>query len=280
MAGILSLPDGFELLEAPAVRAVVRTAVKDELLALGVLDEAKLEESRAAGRPIRSGRGGAVSVALAPDGNDRAVIRHCRRAGPLGRILGDKYICGARPMEELAVCEAARAAGVSAPECLAAVVHRAGLFYSGDLIVREVPDAVTLDAWLRDGPAPGPAPGSVRAVAGVFADAFARLAAAGIYHPDLHAGNVLLRENDAGFVVWIIDFDKAKLLDPLPAALRDRMLFRFNRALVKRSLAPRPVTLAARIRFCRRAGVARAGEEMHGFATRCAAHLKRHSWRY
>lgn len=276
MTGIPPLPDGFELLEAPAVRAAVRTAVKDELLALGVLDKVRLEESRAAGRPIGSGRGGAVSVALGPEGGDRAVIRHCRRAGPLGRILGDKYFSGARPMEELAACETARAAGVPAPECLAAVMHRAGPFYCGDLIVREVPGAVTLDAWLRDGPAPD----LVRAVADVFADAFARLAAAGIYHPDLHAGNVLLRENDAGFAVCIIDFDKARLLDPLPAALRDRMLFRFNRALVKRSLAPRPVTLAARVRFCRRAGAVGDSEEMRGFAARCAAHLKRHSWRY
>ena len=276
MTGIPAAPDGFELLQAPGVSAVLRATVKDELLALGVLDKAKLAESRAGGRPIGSGRGGAVSVALEPEGGGGAVIRHCRRAGPLGRVLGDKYLFGARPMEELAVCETARAAGVPAPECLAAVVHRAGPFYSGDLIVREVPDAVTLDAWLRGGPAPD----SVRAVADVFADAFARLAAAGIYHPDLHAGNVLLREHDAGPAVFIIDFDKAKLLDPLPAALRDRMLFRFNRALVKRSLAPRPVTLATRIRFCRRACAAGAGEEMRGFAARCAAHLKRHSWRY
>lgn len=270
------VPDGFELLQAPGVTAAVRSSEKSVLLDLGVLDPARLDGLRQAGRPIGSGRGGAASVALGPSDAGRAVIRHYRRAGPASALLGDRYLFGARPMEELAVTEAARAAGAPVPECLAAVIHRSGLFYRGDLILRELPEAVTLEEWLqRDVDC-----GSLRTVMELLADAFARLVAAGVYHADFHAGNVLVQETGSGCRITVIDFDKAIVFDPLPAGLRDRMLFRFNRGLVKRSLAPRPVGAALRLRFCRQAGVARTKDAAQQFAAKCAAHLRRHSWRY
>ncbi len=271
-----SLPNGFEVIQTPHVTAAVRSSEKDLLLGLGIIDPKRLEKLRQAGRPIGSGRGGAVSVALGPQTNGRAVIRHCRRAGPLGAVLGDRYFSGSRPMKELAVSEAARSAGVPVPECLATVTRRSAVFYRCDFILRELPEAVTLEEWLRANDDAA----AVRTVTGLLADAFTKLVAAGIYHVDFHAGNVLLQRDESGFQITLIDFDKAEQHAPLPAALRDRMLFRFNRGLTKRSLAPRPVSQALRLRFCRRAGIAAAPEEMRQFAADCAAHLRRHSWRY
>ena len=270
------LPNGFEVIQTPHVTAAVRSSEKDVLLGLGIADPERLEALRQTGRAIGSGRGGAVSVSLGPQESGRAVIRHCRRAGPLGNILGDRYFSGARPMDELAVSEAARSAGVPVPECLAAVTRRSGMFYRCDFILREVPEAATLDEWLRAHTNTA----AVRTVTGLLADAFAKLVAAGIYHADFHAGNVLVQQDESGVRVTLIDFDKAEQHASLPAALRDRMLFRFNRGLTKRSLAPRPVSAALRLRFCRRAGIAAEPEEMRQFAADCAAHLRRHSWRY
>lgn len=271
-----TLPAGFELVQARACGAIVRLSVKDRLLGLGILEQAKFEATLSGGRPLGGGRGGAVSVALDASGTERAVIRHYRRGGLLGRLLGDRYLTGVRAVAELCTIEAARAAGVPAPECLAAVVRRRGIFNTADLIVREVPDAVPLDEWLG---------GNVRAAAmnavrDALADAFGRLVAAKIFHPDLHAGNVLVQMHGNRPVVSLIDFDQARQLRKLPPRLRNLMLFRFNRALVKRGLAPRPVGLADRVRFCRRIGIAVGPRDMRRLAADCGSHLKRHSWRY
>lgn len=263
-------------MQARACGAIVRSSLKDRLLGLGILDSAKFEAMLAGGRPLGGGRGGAVSVALDASGADRAVIRHYRRGGLFGRLLGDRYLTGVRAVAELCTVEAARAAGVPAPECLAAVVRRRGLFNTADLMVREVTDAVPLDVWLG-GDVEAAAMSAVR---DALADAFGRLVAANIFHPDLHAGNVLVQMRGARPTVSLIDFDKARQLRKLPPRLRNLMLFRFNRALVKRGLAPSPVGLADRVRFCRRVGIALGPRDMRRLAADCGAHLKRHSWRY
>lgn len=264
-----SLPAGFELVRGRRCAAVVRSSVRQYFLSSGLPDGAGFERLRQSGRPLAAGRGGAVSVAL-PCGN--VIIRHCQRGGILRRILGDSYLLGSRPIEELCVAEAARATGVPVPEYLAAFVWRRGFFYTGDLAVREVPGAVSLEEWLRIEPAVE----EIDAVSRALAAAFRGLLVARICHPDLHAGNVLVR----GGAVHLIDFDRARQLRTIPDRLRDRMLFRFNRALVKRGLAPDPVTLAARVRFCRGLGLGGNTDELRRFFAACGAHLNRHRWTY
>ncbi len=263
------VPVGFELVRGRGCMAVVRASVREHFLPSGVPDRAGFERLRQGGRPLGAGRGGAVSVAL-PCGN--VVIRHCQRGGVLRRLLGDAYLLGARPMEELRAAEAARAAGVPVPEYPAAFVWRRGVFYGGDIAVHEVPGARSLEEWLRLGPAAEEADAVSRALAA----AFRALVAARIYHPDLHAGNVLVRDG----AVHLIDFDRAAQLPAMSNRLRDQMLFRFNRALVKRGLAPAPVTLAARVRFCRDSGFAGNTDELRRLFAACEAHLSRHRWKY
>jgi len=272
------LPEGFELLRAGSCVAAVRSCAKDQLLALGILDKSKFEEVRRSGRPAGSGRGQAVSIQLGTTGAERAVVRHCRRGGVFGRLLGGVYFGGARPVEELRVAETARTRGVPAPEYLAAIVRRRGCSYSGDVIVREVPGAVSLEEWLRkDAGSTGP---FMRQMAAALADTFTKLVAANIYHPDLHAGNVLVANAGGDIRALVIDFDKARQAVALTPRLRNKMLFRFNRALVKRHLAPRPVGLLTRVRFCKQLGMTSSRDEMKRLISDCGAHLRRHAWRY
>jgi len=270
-----TLPDGFERLHAGPTTAVLRSSEKERLLALGILDESRFRATLADGEPVGGGRGTTVAVRLDPSGTERAVVRHYHRGGLFGGVLRDKYLSGARPFRELRVCEAARAAGVPTPQCLAAVVRRSWPFCTADLVVREVPGAVSLETWLRQKDKGG-ATASLREMTTAFADAFARLVAADIYHPDLHAGNVLVRER-GGLRVYVIDFDKARQVPGLPDSLRERMIFRFNRALVKRGLAPHPVGLLTRMRFLRELS---GGRDTRRLAAACAEHLRYHSWRY
>jgi lipopolysaccharide kinase (Kdo/WaaP) family protein len=265
------LPDKFERMTGKGYRAVVRSSAKDALLAQGALAKATFEELRTTGTP--AGRGRSIAGTIDLDGVGRVVLRRGQRGGALGGLLGGLYLCGERPVEELAVAEWARAAGAPVPEYVAAVVWPAWPFYSAGLIVREVPDSVTLQDWLR-----GRNTDEAGAMAGPLADAFARLFAAGVYHADLHAGNVLVQEADGQLELHIIDFDKSVRHTPLPSALRDLMLFRFNRALVKRGLSPDPVEPALRLRLCRELGL--EGDELKRFVTGCEAHLERHKGRY
>jgi len=276
MADSVPLPEGFEPVRERGGLAAVRVDVKAALVDAGVTDAARLRELRSAGAPAGRGRGQVVSFPLGPAPGERVALRHCHRGGVLGRLLGDRYASPGRFFEELRVCEAARRAGVPAPECLAVIAIRRGAFWRGDLLFRELPDATSLESWLRQGPSPE----ALRGVSSRLAEAFGRLVAAGIYHPDLHAANVLVQERGGGPHVCLIDFDRAHIADPLPPKLRDRMLFRFNRALVKRRLAPQPVTLALRFRFCRELGDTGSPDDRRGFVRRCAAHLRRHAWHY
>ncbi len=272
------LPDGFELLRTAKCIVAVRSCAKNTLLELGITDRSKFDELLKTGRATGGRRGRAVSIPLDSEGRDRAVVRHCWRGGLLGRVLGDVYLTGARALEEVRVSEAARTAGVPTPECLAAVVRRTGLFRSADLLFREVPDAVSLEEWLKQNA--DSTPPHTQEIMGTLAETFGKLFAANIYHPDLHAGNVLIRETGEGYRAYVIDFDSAERRRCLPVRLREKMLFRFNRALVKRHLAPTPVTLSARVRFCRELGMAGSGTGMRRLVSRCSNHLKRHSWHY
>ncbi len=299
MAAQSRLPDGFELLRSGGTTAVVRSSVKDQVLALGIMDEAAFEQTlKKKGLVLStdSGRAGAVSVPLDEDTlrqgvpPTRAVVRRCRRGGLLGRVLGGCYFGPSRPIREIRVSEAARAAGVPTSECLAAVVRRRWLFYSAAVITRELPGAVTLDDWLRQDANPA-SEESLSAIGPPLAEAFLRLVLARIYHPDLHAGNVLIQIENGRPRVHIIDFDKAVQLPelpllgghtgpPLPLSLQKKMLFRLNRALAKRGLAPQPVTLSVRVRFLRLLGLAKGPGEMRRLLAECNSHLRRHSWRY
>lgn len=262
-----TIPEGFEFLRAGRVTALVRSDMKDELVALGILDARRLDALRASGDGISSGRGAAVFINLS---TGRGVLRHYRRAGPLKKLLRDRFWSRDRAMRELVVCEHARRSGVPMAECLAAIAVKRAIGYTADIIVREIENAEHLRTLL----AAGPEPKRVRELLSATAGMFRRLCAAGVYHPDFHAENVLVRETGGRIEAFVIDLDKSIGHEVLPSKLRDRMLFRFNRALYKWGLAPRPIGFRLSVRLCIESGVKRS--ELSDFLRRCERHLERH----
>lgn len=251
---------------------VVRKSEARALKPLNLGDAECLAQLRKASSLISGGRGGAAVAKV--DGLDgRLVIRHFKSGSPFRKILGDQTFQLARPLNELIVSEAARKAGVPTPECVAAVIQKKTMRCSFDIIMREVPEAATLEDWIR-----GKRTGDLHPALVAAADSFRKLCGANIYHPDLHAGNILITGEGDALTAWIIDLDRARLFKVLPRQKRDLMLFRFNRALVKRKLAPEPVTPYIFTRFAMMAGVPQ--DEMESFLKRCSRHLKIHSWKY
>jgi 3-deoxy-D-manno-octulosonic acid kinase len=186
----------------PGEGVVVRRGHEGELAAF----LAAVPSCAADAGDVVGGRGATRRIALVDGG--AAYVRRYVHGGLLGALLGDRYWGRPpRPLRELLATEAARRAGVLAPEVLAALVQPAppaGLLYRGVLVTRALDERRALGDALRAASDVGARSAwiacAVRAVR--------RLHAAGIHHPDLNVANVLVGarpEDDAA----LIDFDRA-----------------------------------------------------------------------
>lgn len=152
----------------------------------------------------RSGRG-EVSFVRAPFGH--CVLRHYHRGGMVARVMGDRYLwTGAertRSFAEFRLLAALSDRHLPVPEPVAARYNRHGVHYRADLITRCIENTRTLAAVLSAGRC------DATVAVGVGATV-ARFHAAGVYHADLNAHNILL----GGHRVWVVDFDRGELRDP------------------------------------------------------------------
>lgn len=174
-------------------------------------------------RELRAGGRGGVGFVEAPFGS--VVVRHYRRGGMVAAVLGDRYLwTGAertRAFTEFRLLAELRRRGLNVPEPVAARFRRSGFYYHADLITRQIENAQTL-AQTFDG---------ARADAEVAAKVGSTIAgfhAAGAYHADLNAHNILLADNR----VWLIDFDRGQLREPA-REWQMQNLSRLHRSLIK-----------------------------------------------
>ena len=218
----MTVPDGFVVLREGMV---VRRGHEQELDVF--LGAAPADRAVRAADAVAGGRGTTHRIALRDGG--AAFVRRYVHGGLLGALLGDRYWQRpARPLGELIATEAARRAGVVAPEVLAAIVQPAapgGLLYRGVLVTRALDGRRALADALRAAADDG----ARRAWIACAVRAVQRLHAAGIRHPDLNVANVLVGaapETDAA----LIDFDRARVADapvgPVGVALARRRLSR------------------------------------------------------
>ena len=205
------LPRDFELVREGRSRFAVRRDLREALLPLlrrwvaGALPAA---------RDLVGGRGGAGAFDIGLDLS--VVLRPYRRGGLIGRFNHHLYLgFRPRPLRELRVTEALRAAGVPTIEPLAAAVHWVlpGC-YRGALVSLEVPLAVNLWRYLCE-----VEPAERERACSTAAMATRRLHDAGAVHPDLNLQNYLVRRGTSGREVMIIDFDQVRLAS---VSARDR----------------------------------------------------------
>jgi len=261
-------PPGFSRREVRGATLVLRGDVAAALVEAGV-DEPETLRDRAAA--TYDGRGAPFGVDV--PGAGRVFVRPYLHGGLFGRLTGDRHAGDGRFLEELRALSEARAAGVPVPEALGIVSRSRGLgLRRGWLLVREVPGAVDLLAFL--GSAPHPAHRhDVLAAAGRVVR---RLHDAGFEHPDLHLKNLLLAP---GGDVLVLDLDRVRRLPSLCRERRLAGLFRFDRFAEKQAARGFPVSRADRLRFLRAyAGGDWPGrEEVRGLAERLARHVARHA---
>ena len=161
-------------------------------------------------------------------GFGRVVIKHYTRGGVFGRFIKHTYLrCGPiRSRVEFDLLAQVRALGVNVPEPL--VVATSGLLlYRTWLIIREVPEKRTLaDLALAD-------EDRAREAMDKLLVQVTSLVRNGIYHIDLHPGNVLVQQDGT---LFIIDFDKACRFRGGITELRNRYIIRWRRAVIKHAL--------------------------------------------
>lgn len=154
-----------------------------------------------------------------------AVLRHYRRGGAVARLLGDRYLwTGAertRCFAEFRLLAQLDALHLPVPVPIAARYVRRGLYYSADLIMGRIAASETLARRLCDGHADLATMGAVGATLAAFH-------AAGAWHADLNAHNILIAQDR----VFVIDFDRGELRTPVVAWQQDN-LARLKRSLLK-----------------------------------------------
>jgi len=254
-------PNGYDVIEEGGTLTVVKPeyaeAVSQRKIVGGVASR-RIEESRDGDvppttQPPRAGRAPMERIAL-PDGGV-ALVRQCRRGGIFGRLLGDRHFSRTRFLREVAIADALRRRGIPTPEVIAGVRRKIlpGV-YRAEIIVREVPDSLDLAAALRaaappdnsDRPDSAHASRVTRHASRITHQSALAAAArlvrlihdAGLHHPDLNAGNILLAPDGSAMV---LDLDRARLYDELPLAARFASIARLYRSLHKLGLAPEPV---------------------------------------
>lgn len=247
-----------ELREGPVV-AVVRKdflpAFRTYGLAEAASGEAEPETDPATRRtaggddPLAAGRGAVRTVPAGPLG--RAAVRRCLRGGLASRFVRDRYLIGDRARDELILTDELHRLGLPVPEPLAAVRREEAVGYRAALATRLIPDVRPLSSLLaedgkdedgkdeNDGPAAregtSPPAGPLMARAGT---AVGRLHAAGVFHADLNAHNLLLDPRRPERPAHVVDLDRGRRLPfPLPGPLARANLRRLRRSLRKLELA-------------------------------------------
>jgi 3-deoxy-D-manno-octulosonic acid kinase len=171
---------------------------------------------------LGAGRGSAARVA-APGGD--WVLRHYHRGGMVARVLGDRYLWNGdertRGFAEFRLLAELARRGLNVPAPVAARYRRSGVHYRADLITRWIDGAQTLAerAAARTADA---------ADAARVGSCVAEFHAAGAYHADLNAHNILLDAQR----VCLLDFDRGSLRTPA-RSWQLATLARLRRSLVK-----------------------------------------------
>lgn len=205
--------DGMIIYDADLV-----SAVSEATFAAGSWPEA----TAVTGTFKAGGRGQAMIV---KSGHNEFVLRHYLRGGLVGKLVRDRYVWTGedqtRSFQEWRLLAKMFRMGLRVPRPAAASYSRHGRFYSADLLTLRIPGIQSL---------------SDRIVAGgtdqMFWEDLGKdihsFHEASVYHADLNAENIQL---DRANNLWLLDFDRGKLLPPGP--WQQRNLARLHRSLRK-----------------------------------------------
>ncbi len=157
------------------------------------------------------------------------VLRHYLRGGWVSRFNHDRYLFtgwqACRSLAEMRILAQAHALGLPVPRPAAAMAERHGLSYRASILLQRIEDARDLVSLLQSPQNPN-----------FYLDlggTIAQFHRQGVLHADLNIKNIL---QDRSGQFWLIDFDRAQLLDALSPQQERRVLERLQRSFIKESM--------------------------------------------
>ncbi len=255
----MTLPEGYTLVERGPMRLYLRRSHAEALLGIQVQRVGEWLAKHPWDNTV-PGRGATALLRPGLPGGSALVIKGYRHGGVAGRLLGARYFSARRLLAAIRAGERARAGGAPTPLVVAGASERRfplGLrLYEVSI---EIPGAEPLDRALGLGQgALPPLARGVRSRRRLLVEASARavraLHDAGIDHRDLNLSNLLAAPSPQGPVVYVVDFDAARVGAPLSRRRRLSALRRLYRSGVKahpRREPPPPLLLARWLRaYC------------------------------
>ncbi len=203
--------------------------------------------------PVRSGRRD-LRIFCPDRGSDRRfLIRHYGRGGLLRRFMGDSFLFGSRPFREILITDEIRKRGVRTAEVVAALHNRIwGPLYRGDLVIEEIPATKNLVSVFSNlGSRPSREASILRRdIAREAGRTIRFMHDHGIYHGDLNLRNLLVQTSGPNAPkVYIVDFDRSKIMARVTTRKRMRNILRLNRSAEKLKAQGVPIRYSDRTRF-------------------------------
>lgn len=181
-----------------------------------------------------AGRGAVVFVKA---GDTEWAVRHYRRGGMIGPLLGDRYLWTGvqrtRSFREWRLLAELRSMALPVPRPVAAGFRRQGATYTADIITERIPGAESLSRRMARGAVEEDTWRAVGECIRAFHEA-------GVFHADLNAHNLMI---DRAGAVWLLDFDRGRLRRP--GGWQQANLDRLHRSLAKICRQDAAVTFSA-----------------------------------
>lgn len=225
MTRLSGVPDGFAVVRSPGATLIAAASLIESLTRLGLHVPAgwrRITDAAAEG----SGRGPAGTLEVA---GRSLILKQMRRGGRAGWMWRQRYPGSRRLLDNLTVPLAVARRGIATaePVALLLVPGPPGL-YRGWLATRRILGAEDLARRFASSTPPDAA--QLRVVLSLVR----RMHDAGIEHPDLNLGNLLLRAAAGGPEAFVIDLDRVRLHDrPLSFRARLSAVRRLERSFVK-----------------------------------------------
>jgi TP53 regulating kinase-like protein len=181
------------------------------------------------------------------------MVRQYAHGGLWGRLAGTLFCGKGRMLDELRLTMRALRCGVpTAPPVAVRVERVGGPFLRAHYVSERILETTNLLDFFAGLDAEGPLPTEQggRLAAGV-ADAVARMHDAGILHGDLNLKNLLVRDAFDEPQVFLVDFDRARLVGDLSLRQRLANLLRLDRSVMKWAASRRAVGPKDRLRLLR-----------------------------
>ena len=241
----MSPPPSFHTGRSQNLWWMVNREFESSLEALGLHQQETLERWIEYGQEATratSGRGQTQILEL-PDREENLILRRTLHGGWLGPFWRGRLGSFKRIQRELEVTSRLRHAGASVPCPALGIAMASGPLWRASMATVYIPDTVTALDFLSE--AQGDAERMLR-VASATGETLGHFHGCGGQHADLHAGNILVREEGTQVQAWVIDLDKAQFDDARGAA-RPTELKRLAHSLEKRN---RLESMGSEIRSC------------------------------